>query len=249
MHCCCAWGVKAEGEDGQPVFNIAVESVVQRPGSADCNHHRRRCVLQPSSLQTNGAAYWEQILRKNQTSTGVIQAHVWSHARENSVLAVIRQQQLQPEGWMPFKGMFNWALLILLLWGLHWGRLNPVLRSISQHKSVICSTWTLINPFTIFSRRNEHTQRKPHQNWRFLLTTWTHPPESSFRKSCSCITHAHLPLHHLYPPCASSCTFHVWKRTSVTADFTISVRKCLWHKLLLHPNWKLLLYVVPHQQV
>lgn len=247
MHCCCVWGVKAEGEDGQPVFNITVESVVQRPGSADCNHHRRRCVLQPSSLQTNAAAYWEQILRKNQTSTGVIQAHVWSHARENSVLAVIRQQQLQPEGWMPFKGMFNWALLILLLWGLHWGRLNPVLRSISQHKSAICSTWTLINPFTISTRRNKHTQRKPHQNWRFLLTTWTHPPESSFRKSCSYITHASTSL---IPPWCQLLRFSRVKMHKRDDRFhNLSVRKCLWHKLLLHPNRKLLLYVVPHQQV
>lgn len=87
MHCWCIWGVKAQGEDSQPVFNIAVESVVQRPGSADCNHHRTRCVVQASSLQTNGAGYWEQILRK------IRQVQVWYRRTYGATLERIQHWQ------------------------------------------------------------------------------------------------------------------------------------------------------------
>lgn len=132
MHCWRVWGVQAQAGDGQPVFNVAVESVVQRLGSADCNHHRRRCLVQGCLLSKQTvpviprADPW-----KSQTSTGVIQAHAWRHAIVREFSPGRHQtQQLQPGGWMPFKGMFCWALLILLLWGL---RRREVKSSASLH--------------------------------------------------------------------------------------------------------------------
>lgn len=48
--------MKPQGVDSQPVFDITVQSLVKRPGSADCNHHRRRCVVQSEHQSTQQCA-------------------------------------------------------------------------------------------------------------------------------------------------------------------------------------------------
>lgn len=37
---------RAQGVDGQPVFDVVAQSLVKRHGSADCDHHRRRLAVQ-----------------------------------------------------------------------------------------------------------------------------------------------------------------------------------------------------------
>lgn len=151
VECWIAWSL---GVDSQPVFNITAQSVVNRPGSADCNHHswwwssrsaRAWNGVLLSSSQTRDGDNPDHMIRKVRTLRAVakvqkINKQTKTHTLNNdhildSHAVWIRggwilhwqtsdqqQQQREPWGWMPFKGMFNWfgVHLILLLQRLHW---------------------------------------------------------------------------------------------------------------------------------
>lgn len=106
----------------------------------------------------------------------------------------------------------------------------------------------MINPFTISTRRNKHVQKK--------RTSSTHHRSASTRVS---IQKKLL----LYNACSSASTSSITPPPPTLRQLlrfscmithkrddrfhNLSVRKSLWHKLLLHPDWMLLL--VPQQQV
>lgn len=125
IYCWGAWAIK--GEDSQCVFDIAAQPVVQRPGSADLNHHSGRRVVQPEwtaaswgplSKQTvpvaRGRSLGEKKTDKCRCDSSTRMEPRCVKRRDFSTGS---QQQLQPEAGKPFKGMFNWVLSILLLGG------------------------------------------------------------------------------------------------------------------------------------